>query len=179
MSEHGFNGFPQLNGGFAPRNGGGGGGLLPSLIPELIGIIPGIIPQIGGSTGQPQFPQLPTLPFQPRNGNGNGFVGPTRCGPKAMAPTQANNGQLCCPTGWHLSEKKDRCTGAVTVCCVRNRRMNPCNARAISRACRRLAAFDRVEKRIRKAMRRAGAGRPARRRAPRAPAKAATCPTCP
>lgn len=52
------------------------------------------------------------------------------------------DGRLGCPSGWH-PEKSDKGY------CVRNRRMNALNPRALSRASRRVGGFARAVKRAR------------------------------
>ncbi len=144
-----------------PFPGGGGNG--PSPI-DPIGT-----PPFTPFAPQPPFPELPQFP----GGNGNGQMpvftgGTTACGNKAMQPTRAQNGQLCCPTGWHLSTRKDPCTKVTTTCCVRNRRMNVLNPRALSKAQRRLVGWSKMKARTEKAMR--GLCPPTRRR-PNKPCK--------
>jgi len=52
------------------------------------------------------------------------------------------NGFPGCPTGYHPEK-------AGKAYCVRNRRMNPLNPRALSRATRRVGGFARAVKRAR------------------------------
>lgn len=58
--------------------------------------------------------------------------------------------QLCCPKGFHPN-KSMTCAGEPPGSkCVRNRRMNPANARAAKRSVRRLSAFDRLARQTKK-----------------------------
>ncbi len=141
------------------EGGGGGGGVLDRIIDIVGDVLPPIIDRALPGGGRPAGrPPAPTLP-QPTNGGGTRAPGAvfrtrsTACGDKSMAPTQAANGMLCCPSGWHLSVAKDRCSGQQTACCVKNRRMNALNFRALSRANRRLTAYNKINARIQKSMR--------------------------
>jgi hypothetical protein len=49
------------------------------------------------------------------------------------------------PRGFHHCKSKRGCRGGVF---VRNRRMNPCNGRALKRAIRRAHAFERIAKHV-------------------------------
>lgn len=77
-----------------------------------------------------------TPPILP-GGTPAGFAGPPMPGAKMGAPTGAGG---CCPSGYHLS--KDG-SGR----CVRNRRMNPTNPKALRRAMRRVQGFEKLAKR--------------------------------
>jgi len=57
-------------------------------------------------------------------------------GPQAVAPDATG----CCPTGYHL----DKQTGTK---CVRNRRMNVANPRALRRSMRRVQGFEKLARR--------------------------------
>lgn len=159
------------------RNGGFGdviGPIIGDVIGDVIGRV-GRGRRPNGTNGQ--FPDLPGLP-QPDIGMGEPPPdfrgGVTACGNKAMSPTMAANGVLCCPSGWHLSTAKDKCTGVTTTCCVRNRRMNPLNPRALTRSTRRLTAFNRIIKKTQAQLDKLA--RPKRRSQQRAPAPCP--PTC-
>ncbi len=80
---------------------------------------------------QPAFPTFRGPP-DPRSG---------KYGPVATIPVTA--GQACCPPGFH--PHKDPREGGR---CVRNRRMNPLNPRALRRAIRREEGFSRLAKRM-------------------------------
>jgi len=60
----------------------------------------------------------------------------------AVAPVTGPNGLPDCPRGYHFNK-------AGQPWCVRNRRMNPLNPRALSRASRRIGGFARAVKRAR------------------------------
>lgn len=111
----------------------------------------------------PTGPRRPTLPMpMPSNGGPTPTFGTCRnTRNTTMPPSVADNGQLCCPSGFHLSTRKDPCTGNKNTCCVRNRRMNALNPRALSRSVRRLTSFNKTIARTQKALRRLA---PARRR---------------
>jgi len=61
-----------------------------------------------------------------------------------IGPPQPANGAMavngCCASGYHL----DKRTGTK---CVRNRRMDVCNARALRRSMRRVSGFEKLAKR--------------------------------
>lgn len=67
-------------------------------------------------------------------GVGQNLVGP----PVPAAQAMAANG--CCASGYHL----DKRTGTK---CVRNRRMNVANAKALRRSMRRVSGFEKLAKR--------------------------------
>lgn len=95
-------------------------------------------------------PRLPPPPptFPPPRGRGGGFFPGVGTGIAAGAvvpaprpgPAQVIPQAGCCPPGYHISKT----TGA----CVRNRRMNPCNPKALRRAIRRVDGFGRLAKRM-------------------------------
>ncbi len=69
------------------------------------------------------------------------FVGTPGVTPLAIAHGGGMvNSAGCCPVGYHLDKK----TGTR---CVRNRRMNTCNPRALRRAMRRVQGFEKLAKR--------------------------------
>ncbi|MCI0372637.1 MAG: hypothetical protein L0214_14995 [candidate division NC10 bacterium] len=97
-----------------------------------------------GTTGAP--PQMPglQLPAPMRPGQGIGLPGPFRVSPTRILP----GGQPfltreggACPPGHHL----DKRTGSY---CVKNRRMNPANPRALRRAIRREKGFVVLARRV-------------------------------
>ncbi|MEE8609039.1 MAG: hypothetical protein V3S55_15655 [Nitrospiraceae bacterium] len=138
---------------------------LAKFIPGPIGTIAGIV---GGTAAMGGFKATP--PFMPGVGTevirapipgrygawgprAPGFVAPTtrgmpeyapggKCQPGPPGPTRGSvmptNG--CCPVGFHL-EKSGRGY------CVRNRRMNIANPRALRRGMRRVSGFEKLAKR--------------------------------
>jgi len=101
--------------------GGGGGGIIPQNDPVGGGLMR---PEIGGGQIPSGLPQLTA-----RTGGRAPFI---------VMP----NGLPGCPTGYHPEK-------AGKPYCVRNRRMNPLNPRALSRATRRVGGFARAVKRAR------------------------------
>lgn len=151
---------------FLPREESGLGFGFPSF-EEIIGhtedIIGRFAPRGGGGpapTGPTGTPERPGLPM-PQNGMAPTFGTCRNTRNTSMPPSVADNGSLCCPSGWHLSTRKDPCTGNRNSCCVKNRRMNALNPRALSRSVRRLTSFNKTIARTQKALRRLA---PARRR---------------
>jgi len=115
------------------------------LMPDLQGDIREIITGwIGGwfgpgqETAPQEFPPLPPLP------PGGPFLVPGMNGlPRGATPyINLPDGTRGCPSGYH-PEKSGRGY------CVRNRRMNALNPRALSRASRRVGGFARAVKRAR------------------------------
>jgi len=96
-----------------------------ALMPSGLAPPPGTI---GGGITMPGGTQV-GFQYQP-------FVGPTRGG---LIPGSAGG----CPTGYHL--RKDL---RLPPKCVRNRRMNIGNARALRRAMRRSKGFEKLAKRV-------------------------------
>ncbi len=127
-----------------------------SIFGDIIDLIPGVIdifrPRDPGAF-LPGGGQRPTLPM-PGNGRPPTFGTCRNQTGTKMPPSVADNGSLCCPPGFHLSRTKDPCTGNSASCCVRNRRMNALNPRALSRATRRLTSFNKTIARTQKALRR-------------------------
>lgn len=116
------------------------------------GIVGAIIDVIGGIIGGrvPGLPTLPPLPGGP----------PPRL---QQIPTSVSGGAfplaaIACPTqacckGEHLNKSRG-CDGAPPGSkCVKNRRMNALNPRALRRATRRLKGFERAVKTTRKQLR--------------------------
>lgn len=105
---------------------------------------PGIIPtpgraqpqqQVGVAVGPMRFSSTDFYPPVPQ------FVGgrmPAATAHEKMAMASSQGG--CCPVGYHL----DKRTGTR---CVRNRRMNIANPRALRRAMRRVQGFEKLAKR--------------------------------
>jgi len=148
-----------MPGGFQFVQGPGSGGLLP--IDPLV--IPGGIPQtinwpgliregiekwlVGGGNGNALQENDPIGGGLMRPGVGTMQV--PAGSPQLIARTGGRapfirmpNGLPGCPTGYHPEK-----SGAPY--CVRNRRMNPLNPRALSRATRRVGGFARAVKRAR------------------------------
>jgi len=157
VSMHSFQ--TNLRGSGRSRAGGLGGAVLD------IGrtVIPGIIEEILG-TGDRDLSELPGLPTM-TNGPGPTFkVG--ACGVGGRTQAAIINGQPCCPTGFHFSQKSG--------CCIKNRRMNVLNMRAHGRATRRIKGTARALQKAKAAVRDAAIAmdacpKPSRRR--RAPCK--------
>jgi len=95
----------------------------------LLGGVPGAA-AMAGSFAAAQ----PTGAF-PGGGLNFADIGPPQ--PKAGAVAMMNG---CCPAGYH----PDKRTGTK---CVRNRRMNVANARALRRSMRRVSGFEKLAKR--------------------------------
>lgn len=100
---------------------------------------------LGGTVPSTVLPPLPgALPPLPRNGD---FTLGGAIPANGACPTQA-----CCK-GQHLNKSRG-CDGAPPGSkCVTNRRMNPLNSRALTRATRRLKGFERAVKSTRKQLR--------------------------
>lgn len=110
---------------------------------------------------QPMPPGLPPVPQPPAGPSPFPPVVVTGCN----SPVATNQlGQMCCPPGHKVSTRRDPRTGQVTTCCVKRRRMNPLNPKALSRATRRLSGFTRRVKAVEKQLRKLAP--PSRRRAP-------------
>lgn len=154
MSFHSFSSF-------LPR--GGGGQRFPDFpggqtLDDIFRFVEPFLPTGGGGgPPQPQQTPRPDLPmpgdFMGPRQNGGGTFGTCRNtrGTK-MPPSIADNGQLCCPPGFHLSRTKDPCTGNSASCCVKNRRMDFQNGRAFNRAVRRVRGKAKQDKRARRAI---------------------------
>lgn len=107
-----------------------GGGVIGAAATQLL--TPPALPlPPGGIGGQITMPGGVGVGFQYQP-----FVGPTRGG---LIPGTAGG----CPTGYHL--RKDQ---RLPPKCVRNRRMNIGNARALRRAMRRSQGFEKLAKRV-------------------------------
>jgi len=122
--------------------GGVGSGLnIPELIRQTIDVF------FGGPTAGPfqQPGPLVLPPGSPTPGlfPPGGLVGPVGTGGRGRVPMiTMPNGFAGCPTGYHpMKDGQPWCT--------RNRRMNPLNPRALSRAGRRVGGFARAVKRAR------------------------------
>lgn len=114
------------------------------------------LPMPGGGHGVPPA-DIPEMP---------GTIQVGSCASPHL-PVAFIDGKAACPPGYHYSK--------TAKCCVKNRRMNPLNPRALSRATRRLSAFSRRIKTTEKALRKLAP--PTRRRAPAKPA-ACGCSKC-
>jgi hypothetical protein len=119
---------------------GGGLKLAGGLLPGPLGIPAKVVGGLISRPGTPSIQQRPTMP--------GGSV------PRFMAPqeTRTTRGQIA--------------FGPVASGQRKRRRMDPMNVKALRRATRRLAAFDREKKKVEKQLR-AIAPRPARRSARR------------
>jgi len=119
--------------------GGPGGGVTAALARWAIELAMSRWRPGGGATGiQDEIdPWLGPDPLAPVPGGGDmPFLLPRGAVPFISMP----NGMPGCPSGYH-PHKGDR------PYCVRNRRMNSCNMRALSRASRRVGGFARAVKR--------------------------------
>lgn len=112
----------------------GGGGATPPIMAPVAKPMPRSTSSIrvgpmsvGGTDFYPPVPQF----------RGGGM--PAASAHERMAATSAGTG--CCPRGYHLA--KDG-SGR----CVRNRRMNVANPRAMRRAMRRAQGFEKMAKRV-------------------------------
>lgn len=108
---------------------------------------PGALPSPGWpGAGAPSVPtSFPGIGARGPSMLGQGFTFPT-ASTRGMVPGYPSRGGRvlpvngCCPTGYHLA--KDG-SGA----CVRNRRMNVANPRALRRAMRRVQGFEKLARR--------------------------------
>ncbi|MHC4067047.1 MAG: hypothetical protein ACYSUI_21430 [Planctomycetota bacterium] len=121
---------------FSGIKGAVGGFLKGGPLGAIKGGISGVIgrPQTGRALQPPamQRPQitLPGLPFGPQR---------APVGAPAAAPAASGNG---CTPGYHLNKAYSyRHNAEPGTMCVRNRRMNPANPKALRRAIRREKAF--------------------------------------
>ena len=111
--------------------GGGGGGRTPPIVAQL----PAPRSNVGFNLGPISarstdfYPPVPQFRGQPMGVGGKGA---------AMAGAASGTG--CCPRGYHLA--KDG-SGR----CVRNRRMNVANPRALRRSMRRVQGFEKLARR--------------------------------
>jgi len=138
----GFPGFPSIDPLIVP------GGVpstinIPALIRDAINIFTDKTPDFFQAPEGPLVlpPGSPTPGVFPPGGFQNGFPPQQRSGGRAAFITMPN-GLPGCPSGYH-PEKQGQ------PYCVRNRRMNPLNPRALSRATRRVGGFARAVKRAR------------------------------
>ena len=122
------------------------------------GIVGGIIDLVGGviggrSPGLPSFPQAPTGQRPPLPGTGDlGRSGPDFTLGGEIPPGNGASCPTCCK-GFHPNKSRG-CDGMPPGSkCVKNRRMNPLNPRALKRAVRRAKGFERAVKANRKALR--------------------------
>lgn len=76
-----------------------------------------------------------------------------RYGTQGTSVAVAQGTSLCTIPGYHLNKSKNRVTGAAAhTYCVRNRKMNFGNGRAVKRAVRRLRGFHKLAVRVEKAL---------------------------
>jgi len=123
----------------------------PTTIPGFVGDIfdLGVSIFTGRSPGLPQLPPAPggTLPGLPPPGTG-GFT----LGGAIPAGSLACATDACC-RGFHLNKSRG-CDGSPAgTKCVKNRRMNPLNPKALKRAIRRATRFESFVKSNRKSLR--------------------------
>jgi len=105
--------------------------------------IEGIFSGGGGNGSGFQVPQLPPIPGGVLVPDPGTLGGPVPCGTRPkVAYITLPDGTVGCPSGYH-PEKSGKGY------CVRNRRMNALNPRALSRASRRVGGFARAVKRAR------------------------------
>jgi len=90
--------------------------------------------QIGGAVGPMRFSSTDFYPPVPQYHGGSM---PATTAHERMAMASANG---CCPVGFHLDKRSG-------TRCVRNRRMNIANPRALRRAMRRVQGFEKLAKR--------------------------------
>lgn len=154
-------GQQQFLGGVISTIGKIGGGII-----RTAGRIAGIIPAAGagaaagGAAGaiqriQEQQRRAPPLPPLPQNGRGQVPVPGTRGALERLIPG-GRSGFMACPSGFHPNKTsyflKDGTFVEKGTRCVKNRRRNPLNPRAASRAISRIESgkkaikrFDRVQ----------------------------------
>lgn len=140
--------FPGSPGPFRRSTGVTTPGIIPGRIGEPQMSIAGFVgPTIGGVVRQLPRVLPKVLPS---------IAGGAAAGAAIELLTQPGVNGNGCPRGFHPA--KDG-SGR----CVRNRRMNPCNASALRRSLRRIESYNRLNKRVEKSLRRVA---PTRRRAP-------------
>lgn len=182
-----WGGIKKVGKAFLGMGGGGGGGgmtgeqfreVMASQRPQAAGIGPGIAGGMGsgGAMGLARMGGWGTTAARMRGQGEPGFdimPGPGRLDPMALLPGGRplwSSGQ--CEPGWHLNKQMSHgreTHGALAgTICVRNRRMNVANPRALRRGLRRVAGFGKLAQRARRDIGRAatavGAG--GRRRGP-------------
>jgi len=111
---------------------GGGGGRTPPQFPVPPGTVGGAVSFPGGVSVSGAF--VPGGSVVQTGGRGGKFGGRGT----AVAPYVGGAG--ACPSGYHL----DKLTGTK---CVRNRRMNVANPRALRRSMRRVQGFEKLARR--------------------------------
>jgi len=115
------------------------GDIVVDLWRRVWGGSPGSLPQLAQNGNQLPIP-IPGGTMTPEPGT---LGGPVTCGPRPkVGYITLPDGTVGCPSGYH-PEKSGRGY------CVRNRRMNALNPRALSRASRRVGGFARAVKRAR------------------------------
>lgn len=106
---------------------------------------PQSFPGVGAGTSLARIPRLRLPPPKPprappgRGGGAPGFLAGAAVGSVTAKEVPMENG--CCPSGYHPA--KDG-----TARCVRNRRMNVTNPRALRKAMRRIDGFGRLARRM-------------------------------
>jgi len=131
--------LPILGGLIAGPAGVAVGGAMtrPGTPPILPPTRPGF-PQIGGAISFPGGTSV-GLGFTPSRVPGRGRLPPFTAAGPGVLPGGGITGQGC-PSGYHLDKK----TGTR---CVRNRRMNIANPRALRRSMRRVQGFEKLARR--------------------------------
>jgi len=118
------------------------GGVIGTIIDLVGGIVTGRTPSSPPLPPLPGFSQLPQLPQ-----NGDFTLG------GAIPANGVGCATAACCKGQHLNKSRG-CDGSPPGSkCVSNRRMNPLNKRALTRATRRLKGFERAVKSTRKQLR--------------------------
>jgi len=114
----------------------------PGLFSSIWKVVKGVGKAVLGIPGQ--VPAKVAVPIAVAGGVAGQLAFP---GGAALGPVQPNGagaGMLmqggCCPAGYH----PDKRTGTK---CVRNRRMNPANPKALRRSMRRVQGFEKLAKR--------------------------------
>ena len=104
-----------------------------------LGALGGAIQGARGQPAAPAYTQGPLRMIPATAPSGGGLFGRLRTAGQALVPGGVEPGTGC-PAGYHA----DKATGTK---CVKNRRMNPGNAKALRRSIRREAAFIGLAKR--------------------------------
>ena len=104
-----------------------------------LGAIKGGISGAVGRPGAPAYQQGPLRMIPATAPTGGGLFGRLRTAGQALVPGGVEPGAGC-PPGYHLDKQTESK-------CVKNRRMNPGNAKALRRSIRREAAFIGLAKR--------------------------------
>lgn len=118
-----------------------------SIIGGLIDIAKDII---GGRSPGLALPQVPGGALPPLPGGGRSGPGFTLGGPISPNGTGCTTDSCC--KGFHLNKSQDCAGNPPGSKCVRNRRMNALNPRALRRAIRRAKGFERFVRSNRKSL---------------------------